>query len=141
MSTNIDKVLGNDRWGLGPSVVALRIDGHWVCGARTNNLWSVSSSDSFGIESVPRPRTAICPHYRIRILRPCGLSERALYQARHGPRAKPFVHSSSEFSTRRHGTRANSRVLAVTSVRSAASACAAIDTSVGLMGVPCLVRW
>jgi hypothetical protein len=44
LPTNTDKVLGNDRWGLGPSAVVLRIDGHWVYGALANNLWSVSSS-------------------------------------------------------------------------------------------------
>jgi hypothetical protein len=46
LPTNNDKVLGNDRWGLGPSVVVLRIEGHWVYGALANNLWSVSSSHS-----------------------------------------------------------------------------------------------
>jgi hypothetical protein len=33
-----DKVLGNDRWGIGPSAVVLRIQGHWVYGALANNL-------------------------------------------------------------------------------------------------------
>jgi hypothetical protein len=46
LPTNNDKVLGNNRWGLGPSVVVLRIEGHWVYGALANNLWSVSSSHS-----------------------------------------------------------------------------------------------
>jgi len=46
LPTNNDKVLGNDRWGLGPSAVVLRIQGHWVYGALANNLWSVSSSHS-----------------------------------------------------------------------------------------------
>lgn len=50
------------------------------------------------------------------------------------------AHSSNQFSTRREGTRSNSRVFAVTSVRSAASACAAINRSFGPMGVPCLAR-
>jgi len=44
LPTNTDKVLGNDRWGIGPSAVVLRIEGHWVYGALANNLWSVSSS-------------------------------------------------------------------------------------------------
>ncbi len=33
--------LGSDRWGLGPSVVALKMDGPWVFGALANNVWSV----------------------------------------------------------------------------------------------------
>ena len=44
--THNDKVMGNDRWGLGPSIVVLYIDNHWVYGALANNLWSVSSSHS-----------------------------------------------------------------------------------------------
>ena len=46
LPTHNDKVLGNDRWGLGPSAVVLRIQGHWVYGALANNVWSVSSSHS-----------------------------------------------------------------------------------------------
>jgi len=46
LPTNNDKVLGNDRWGLGPSAVVLRIQGNWVYGALANNIWSVSSSHS-----------------------------------------------------------------------------------------------
>lgn len=45
LPSNTDKALGNDRWGLGPSAVALRIQGHWVYGALANNVWSVSSSN------------------------------------------------------------------------------------------------
>ena len=32
--------LGTDKWGIGPSAVALRIDGPWVYGALVNNIWS-----------------------------------------------------------------------------------------------------
>jgi hypothetical protein len=46
LPTNTDDTLGNDRWGLGPSAVLLRIEGHWVYGALVNNVWSVSSSNS-----------------------------------------------------------------------------------------------
>ncbi len=53
------------------------------------------------------------------------------------PQAEPRVHSSSQFSTRNDGTRSNSRVFAVTSVRSAASACAAIRGAFGPIGAPC----
>ncbi len=45
LPTNTDSDLGNDRWGLGPAVVVLRMDGHWVYGALVNNIWSVSSND------------------------------------------------------------------------------------------------
>ena len=38
--------VGSDLWGLGPSLVGLRIDGPWVCGALVNNLWSLGSSGS-----------------------------------------------------------------------------------------------
>ena len=51
-----------------------------------------------------------------------------------------FVYASNQLSMRRAGTRSNSRVFAVTSVRSAASVCAAINRSFGPMGVPCLAR-
>lgn len=46
LPTNSDDALGNDRWGLGPSVVVLRIQKRWVYGALVNNVWSVSSSNS-----------------------------------------------------------------------------------------------
>ena len=44
LPTNTSDALGNDRWGLGPSAVALRITGPWVVGALVNNVWSVGSS-------------------------------------------------------------------------------------------------
>lgn len=44
--TNSNDRLGNDRWGLGPSAVVLRMEkgSPWVYGALANNVWSVSSS-------------------------------------------------------------------------------------------------
>jgi hypothetical protein len=35
--------LGNDRWGLGPTAVVLRLEkgSPWVYGALVNNVWSV----------------------------------------------------------------------------------------------------
>ena len=41
--TNSNDRLGNDRWGLGPTAVALRIEkgSPWVYGALVNNVWSV----------------------------------------------------------------------------------------------------
>jgi hypothetical protein len=46
--TNTNDRLGNDRWGLGASVVALKLakGSPWVYGALINNVWSVSGSDS-----------------------------------------------------------------------------------------------
>lgn len=40
--------LGNDRWGLGPTAVALHLEkgNPWVYGALANNIWSVGSGDS-----------------------------------------------------------------------------------------------
>ena len=48
LPTNSDDRLGNDRWGLGASAVALKLSkgSPWVYGALINNLWSVSGSDS-----------------------------------------------------------------------------------------------
>jgi hypothetical protein len=46
--TNSNDRLGNDRWGLGPTAVVLRIEkgSPWVYGVLANNVWSVSSSTS-----------------------------------------------------------------------------------------------
>ena len=46
--TNSNSELGNDNWGLGPSVVVLRLEkgNPWVVGALVNNVWSVGSRDS-----------------------------------------------------------------------------------------------
>jgi hypothetical protein len=47
LPTNSNDRLGNDRWGLGPSVVALHLEhgDPWVYGALINNVWSVGSGD------------------------------------------------------------------------------------------------
>ncbi|MFO1361569.1 MAG: transporter [Burkholderiales bacterium] len=44
LPTNSSDRLGNDRWGLGPSFVALRLEkgSPWVYGFLVNNVWSVS---------------------------------------------------------------------------------------------------
>ena len=39
-----DTELTADKWGLGPSFVALTFDGAWVYGGLINNIWSVSGS-------------------------------------------------------------------------------------------------
>ena len=46
--TNTNDQLGNDRWGLGASAVALRMSkgSPWVYGALINNVWSVGGSGS-----------------------------------------------------------------------------------------------
>jgi len=48
LPTNSNDRLGNDRWGLGPSAVILRLEkgSPWVYGFLVNNVWSVGSSGS-----------------------------------------------------------------------------------------------
>jgi len=48
LPTNSDEVLGNDRWGLGPTAVVLKMQkgSPWVYGALINNVWSVTDSNS-----------------------------------------------------------------------------------------------
>ncbi len=48
--TNTDSELGNKNWGLGPSVVVLRLEkgNPWVYGALVNNIWSLSDSGTGG---------------------------------------------------------------------------------------------
>lgn len=42
--------LGTGKWGIGPTVVALKIEGPWVYGALLNNVWSFAGpSDAPGI--------------------------------------------------------------------------------------------
>jgi len=38
--TNTDDRLGVDKWSVGPAVVALAKPGHWLVGARVQNVWS-----------------------------------------------------------------------------------------------------
>lgn len=44
--TASDDVLGQGKWGAGPTAVALRIDGPWVYGALVNNIWSFAGENS-----------------------------------------------------------------------------------------------
>jgi hypothetical protein len=48
LPTHTDDKLGNDRWGLGPTAVVLRLSkgSPWVYGALINNVWSVNDSNS-----------------------------------------------------------------------------------------------
>jgi len=48
LPTHTDSRLGSNQWGLGPTVVALRIEGPWVYGALVNNIWSLGSSSESG---------------------------------------------------------------------------------------------
>ena len=47
LPTNTDDVLGNDRWGLGPTAVVLKLEkgNPWVYGVLVNNIWSVTHSN------------------------------------------------------------------------------------------------
>ena len=45
LPTHTDDRLGSTEWGLGPTAVALRMDGPWVYGALVNNVWSLGGSD------------------------------------------------------------------------------------------------
>lgn len=40
-----DEVLGGEKWGLGPTAVALRQDGPWTYGVLTNHVWSVAGDE------------------------------------------------------------------------------------------------
>jgi len=48
LDTATDDRLGQGAWGLGPTAVALRMDGPWVYGALVNNVWSVSEDRNRG---------------------------------------------------------------------------------------------
>jgi hypothetical protein len=37
---------GTEKWGIGPSVVALKMPGPWVLGVLVNNIWSFAGDDS-----------------------------------------------------------------------------------------------
>jgi len=45
LPTASDDVLGTKKWGIGPTAVALKIQGPWVYGALINNIWSVAGDD------------------------------------------------------------------------------------------------
>lgn len=45
LDTATDDVLGAGKWGLGPTAVALKMDGPWVYGGLLNNVWSVAGDD------------------------------------------------------------------------------------------------
>jgi len=44
--TATDTLLGADKWGLGPTAVALKQDGPWTYGALANHIWSVAGDSN-----------------------------------------------------------------------------------------------
>lgn len=45
LPTASDDLLGSDKWGLGPTAVALKQNGHWTYGALANHIWSVAGDN------------------------------------------------------------------------------------------------
>lgn len=45
LPTASDEVLGGEKWGLGPTAVALKQVGPWTFGALANHIWSVDGED------------------------------------------------------------------------------------------------
>lgn len=43
--TASDEVLGGEKWGAGPTVLALQQKGPWTCGLLANHIWSVAGED------------------------------------------------------------------------------------------------
>jgi hypothetical protein len=48
LPTGSDDLLTADKWGLGPTAVALRQDGPWTYGALANHIWDVAGDDDRG---------------------------------------------------------------------------------------------
>lgn len=40
LPTNSNQALGTNKWGIGPAVVLLKSEGHWLYGVVANNVWS-----------------------------------------------------------------------------------------------------
>jgi hypothetical protein len=45
LPTATDSLLGGEKWGIGPSMVALRVQGPWTYGMLANQLWSIAGDD------------------------------------------------------------------------------------------------
>ncbi len=45
LPTGFDDLLTADKWGVGPTAVALKQDGPWTYGALANHIWSVAGDD------------------------------------------------------------------------------------------------
>jgi hypothetical protein len=46
LPTATDDLLGADKWGVGPTAVALKQEGPWTYGALANHIWSVAGDDN-----------------------------------------------------------------------------------------------
>ena len=46
LPTATDDLLGADKWGAGPTAVALKQEGPWTYGALANHIWSVAGNDN-----------------------------------------------------------------------------------------------
>jgi hypothetical protein len=44
--TATDDLLGEEKWGAGPTAVVLKQEGHWTYGALLNHIWSFAGEDS-----------------------------------------------------------------------------------------------
>ncbi|MGE6784520.1 transporter [Ensifer adhaerens] len=42
LPTGTDELLGSEKWGVGPTAVALKQEGPWTVGALANHIWSVA---------------------------------------------------------------------------------------------------
>ncbi|HEV7317714.1 MAG TPA: transporter [Ensifer sp.] len=42
LPTATDDLLGGEKWGIGPTAVLLKQEGHWTYGALANHIWSVA---------------------------------------------------------------------------------------------------
>ena len=48
LPTGSDDLLTADKWGVGPTAVALKQDGPWTYGALGNHIWSIAGNNSRG---------------------------------------------------------------------------------------------
>jgi hypothetical protein len=54
LPTATDDLLGNGRWGMGPTAVGLRQSGPWTIGMLVNHVWSVGGGTRDGTDNVNR---------------------------------------------------------------------------------------
>jgi hypothetical protein len=72
LPTESDEVLGAEKWGLGPTAVALKQAGPWTNGGLANHIWSVAGDgDRADIRAIGRSRPTTGPRAGA-----CGLSSR-----------------------------------------------------------------
>ena len=46
LPTATDDLLGAEKWGVGPTAVALKQEGPWTFGALANHIWSVAGDSN-----------------------------------------------------------------------------------------------